>query len=125
LRDFTFNAKYFSTIESATIQDGRSADSVSAIRETKWKTGESQQHRLIELSDQHYRLAYELVGAEPQAENLATITTITLHRVTETNATLVEWAADFSADISGEALTFHHASFIENLKELRTNLLKA
>lgn len=76
LRDFTFNAKFISTIDSATILDGRSADSVGAIRESKWATGESQQHRLIELSDQNYRLAYELVAAEPAAENIATITTI-------------------------------------------------
>lgn len=76
LRDFTFNAKLISTIQSSEILDGRSADSVGAVRKSTWTTGETQQHRLIELSDQNYRLAYELVAAEPAAENLATITTI-------------------------------------------------
>ena len=122
VRDFTFNGKYFSTIESSIVLDGRSSDSVGATRETKWKSGEVQRHRLIELSDQNYRVTWELIDSEPASEVLATITTVSLYRVSETNETLVEWAGDFSADVSADLVHFHHNAFLENLKELRTGL---
>lgn len=76
LRDFTFPGKYFSTIQEAKMEDGVPPTTVGAIRTLVWKTGETRygytapafiitphfrKHRLIEVSDQHYRLVWELV----------------------------------------------------------------
>ena len=41
----------------------------------KWKSGESRRDRLIELSDQHYRIVWEIIDSEPISEVTAAITT--------------------------------------------------
>jgi hypothetical protein len=121
LRDFTFIGSTFHEIESSSIlEEGRPADSVGSTRVTKWKTGETRHHRLLELSDLHYRLAFELTFSDPPSEVTATITTISCYRVSENNHTLVEWSEDFSADITADAIKFYQQSFLENLKDVRT-----
>jgi len=122
LRDFTFPARYFATINEASIDDGLPPTAVGAVRTLVWKTGETRKHRLIELSDQHFRLVWELVEAEPATEVSAHITTLSLHRVTETNHTLVQWESDFSSDVKPDIITFETKSYLENLKEMRANL---
>jgi len=122
LRDFTFPGKYFSTIKSANIEENLPPTTVGAIRNLVWKTGEIRKHRLIELSDQHYRLVWELVEAEPATEVSAHITTLSLFRVTETNHTLVQWESDFSSDVKNDIIAFETKSYLENLKEVRQAL---
>jgi len=122
LRDFTFPGRYFSTIASCTIEDNLPPTAVGAVRTLVWKTGEKRSHRLIELSDQHFRLVWELVEAEPATEVSAHISTLSLYRVTETNQTLVQWESDFSSDVKGDIITFETKSYLENLKEVRAAL---
>jgi len=124
LRDFTFPARLISTIESAEIIDGRSGDSVGATRILKWKTGETRHQRLIELSDQYHYSTWELVAADPPTEAVGHISHLHLYRITETNQTLVEWSADFSADVKGDFVRFEQKAYLENLKEIRENLSK-
>ena len=77
IRDFTFIGRVITDIESSTIlEEGRPADSVGCTRVTKWKSGEARHHRLLELSDLHFRLAFELTFSDPPSEVTATITTI-------------------------------------------------
>ena len=124
LREFDFPRTLISPVKSVTILDGKGNDSVGAVREVEWTTGEKQQHRLIELSDQHYRTAWELIFAEPPAEHSGKITTVSLNRITETNETLVEWSSDFSADVSGDVIQFEGKAYLQNLIEVRTNLVQ-
>jgi len=122
LRDFTFPGRYFSTIDSCTIDDGLPPTTVGAIRTLIWKSGERRKHRLIELSDLHFRLVWELVEAEPATEVSAHISTLSLYRVTETNQTLVQWESDFSSDVKNDIILFETKSYLENLKEVRAGL---
>eukprot|EP01113_Clastostelium_recurvatum_P023551 TRINITY_DN280_c0_g1_i1.p1 TRINITY_DN280_c0_g1~~TRINITY_DN280_c0_g1_i1.p1 ORF type:complete len:168 (-),score=48.76 TRINITY_DN280_c0_g1_i1:87-536(-) len=124
LREFTFPSKLISTIESAEIEGGVSPVSLGATRVLKWKTGESRHQRLIELSDQHYRSAWELVAADPPTEVTGAITTLTLHRITENNHTLVRWETDFSSDVKNDIILFEQKSYLQNLKEIRESLGK-
>ena len=124
LREFDFPRTLIGPVSAVTILDGKGADSVGAVREVEWSTGEKQQHRLLELSDQHYRAAWELIFADPPAEQSGRINTLALYRVTETNETLVEWSGDFSADVSADAIQFERRAYLENLVEVRTNLVQ-
>merc|ERR1712063_230549 len=117
LRDFTFPAKLISTVSKTEIQDGKSCDSVGAVREVTWENGQVEHHRLIALDDQHYRSCWELIFAEPAAEVTAKIT-----RITETNETLVEWSGDFANDVTAELLKFEQTAYLEKLKEIRNGL---
>ena len=76
LRDFRFNGTYLSTIASVSLVEGSSGVELGAVRETKWETGEIRHHRLLEVSDLHYRAAWELVYANPPAEHASKITTL-------------------------------------------------
>eukprot|EP01114_Cavostelium_apophysatum_P016119 TRINITY_DN4533_c0_g1_i1.p1 TRINITY_DN4533_c0_g1~~TRINITY_DN4533_c0_g1_i1.p1 ORF type:complete len:167 (-),score=32.20 TRINITY_DN4533_c0_g1_i1:72-512(-) len=124
LRDFTFPGKLISTIESCTINENKSPDSVGAIRVTTWKSGEIRKDRLIALSDQYRNVTWELVEANHETESLAAITTIRLVRVTELNHTLVEWSCDYSADVSNDFVLFNQKAFLQNLVEMRGSLTK-
>jgi len=124
VRDFTFPSKLISTIESAEIEDGLPPTTVGAIRIVKWKTGETRKHRLLELSDQYHKVSWELIESDPPSEVTGSIQTLTLHRVTETNHTLVQWEGDFSSDVQGGLVLFEQKSYQTNLAEVRDALSK-
>eukprot|EP01111_Echinosteliopsis_oligospora_P014125 TRINITY_DN524_c0_g1_i1.p1 TRINITY_DN524_c0_g1~~TRINITY_DN524_c0_g1_i1.p1 ORF type:complete len:161 (+),score=31.60 TRINITY_DN524_c0_g1_i1:43-483(+) len=123
-RDFTFPGKHISTIASCTMEDNMPPTAVGAVRTLKWKTGESRKHRLLELSDQHYRIVWELIEADPPTEVSGSISTLSLYRVTETNQTLVQWESDFSSDVKNEVITFEQKSYAHNLEEIRNSISK-
>jgi len=50
--------------------------------------------------------------------------TITLTRITQTNGTLVSWARDFSADVTGQNICDAQEDFAHNLKELQAHFGK-
>jgi len=124
LRDFTFPGRLISTIESCVMEEHKSPESVGAVRVTKWKTGETRKDRLIALSDQYRNVTWELIEAHPETESLAAISTVRCIRITENNHTLVEWACDYSADVSNDFILFNQKAFLENLKEVRHSLSK-
>jgi hypothetical protein len=124
LRDFTFPARFISTIASCNLEENQSPFTVGAIRVMRWKTGESRKDRLIELSDQFRKLTWEMIESEPASESVAAITTIKLYRITEQNHTLVEWSCDYSADTPKDFVLFNQKAFMENLKEIRQALIK-
>jgi len=124
LREFSFPARFISTIASSDIEDSLPATCVGAVRVLKWKTGEMRKQRLIALSDQHYQAVWEIVEADPPSEVSGSITTLSLFRITESNHTLVQWESDFSADVKNEIIIFEQKSFLENLKEIRDALVK-
>ncbi len=54
----------------------------------------------------------------------AAITTISLHRITETKQTLVTWAADFAADVPSKVVVLEQKNFQQNLVDLRASFRK-
>jgi len=124
VRHFDFPARAFHEIEWGKIQDGMSAVTVGAVRVVKWKAGQVRHHRLVELSDIHHSVVWELIFSDPPAESAAAISTIRLHRITETNETLISWSAEFSADIPRDLVNVEQKFYLENLKDIRTALTK-
>eukprot|EP01094_Clydonella_sp_ATCC50884_P013435 TRINITY_DN23714_c0_g1_i1.p2 TRINITY_DN23714_c0_g1~~TRINITY_DN23714_c0_g1_i1.p2 ORF type:complete len:156 (+),score=57.18 TRINITY_DN23714_c0_g1_i1:29-469(+) len=123
LRDFTFPGQLLgSTIESCQMEEGKSGDTVGAVRTTTWKSGEKQSHRLLALSDLDYSTSWELLMSEQPSEVNAYIATLSCTRVTENNSTLVTWEIEFSADCTGDLISFHQKGLITNLAEMRTSL---
>eukprot|EP01116_Phalansterium_solitarium_P003742 TRINITY_DN1455_c1_g1_i1.p2 TRINITY_DN1455_c1_g1~~TRINITY_DN1455_c1_g1_i1.p2 ORF type:complete len:151 (-),score=39.24 TRINITY_DN1455_c1_g1_i1:169-621(-) len=124
LRSFNFPARLIPTIESCVIEDGKSPQTVGAVRVLKWKTGEVRKDTLIELSDQYRSMSWELIEAAPPSEAAAAITSLKCYRITETNGTLVEWSCDFSADIANKSafVPFHQKAFLQNLVDIRKSL---
>jgi len=123
LRDFTFPARLLhSVIASVHIEEGKSQFEVGAVRDIKWKSGESRKQRLIELSDQFRTIAWETIDADPPSETSAAITSIKLFRITETNGTLVQWSSDFAADVKGDFIKYEEKAYHETLAEIRRTL---
>jgi len=91
----------------------------------KWKGGEVRQHRLLELSDLYHFATWELVFSDPPSEAQGHITHLRCFRVSESNETLVEWSADFSADVKGDLILFEQKAYAQNLKDIREFLIKA
>jgi len=122
LRDFTFPARLFTTIDSATLEEGATPTSVGGVRVLRWKTGEIQKQRLLELSDLERRAVWETIHSEPEHEVSAVLTTLQAHRITENNATLVSWSAEYSADVKGDFIQFQQKAFAKNLEDIKHSL---
>ncbi|KAN0036719.1 hypothetical protein ACTFIV_002026 [Dictyostelium citrinum] len=119
LRNFDFPSKIFPVIESSVIEGDSTPTTVGAIRVLKWKTGETNKQRLLELSDLSHKIIYELIESEQTAEVTAYISTIKLIRITESNQTLLTWESEFSADVKKDLINFESKSVSLNLQDLQ------
>jgi len=119
IRSFTFPATLISTIESVEMLEGAAPTTVGASRKLKWKSGEIQTQRLLELSDIERRAVWETTESEPDHEVSAAISTLQAHRITENNSTLLTWTAEFSADVKGDFITFQQRALQENWGEIK------
>eukprot|EP01105_Mastigella_eilhardi_P014213 TRINITY_DN3237_c0_g1_i1.p4 TRINITY_DN3237_c0_g1~~TRINITY_DN3237_c0_g1_i1.p4 ORF type:complete len:149 (-),score=51.81 TRINITY_DN3237_c0_g1_i1:1063-1509(-) len=126
LREFTFPGTLLTStgIESCVMLDGAAATCVGATRQIKWKTGETRTHRLLGLSDQFYTMSWELVEASHATEITGCVSQLSLYRITEHEQTLVEWQADFSADVKPELIKFEQKAYQQNLIEIRNSFAK-
>ncbi|KNC51903.1 uncharacterized protein AMSG_08003 [Thecamonas trahens ATCC 50062] len=123
-RDFLFPGRLISTIEACELVEGDGATCVGAERVIRWKTGEERRHRLLELSDEHYSISWNLVGANHPTETMSVLSHIRCFPITEDNTTLVEWSSDFSADVSPSVLKFEQTAYAKSLAEMRRILVE-
>jgi hypothetical protein len=89
LRDFEKVPQKFAGVESVTLEGANSQ--VGATRKITWSNKQEVTQRLIELSDLHYRITWETIGANFATDSSAAISTVELTRITETKETLVSW----------------------------------
>jgi len=123
-RDFSAVPRHFPGVSDVGLVGEGGPHSVGITRVIKWKSGEEIRQQLIELSDQFKVISWETVGANFENDASATITTIRLFRITETKETLVEWSADFAADVSAKTVLIEQKNYLQNLKDLRSALSK-
>jgi len=122
LRDFTSPGKLFSSVASVEMEDKAAPTTVGAVRKLTFKAGGGRKQRLLELSDLHYRIVWEVVPYDQQevsSDVAASVTTVQLHRVTENNSTYVSWAADFSADAVGKFVVQEQEDYAHNLADIK------
>ncbi|KAH3759508.1 hypothetical protein Pelo_8679 [Pelomyxa schiedti] len=124
VRDFTFPRTLIQGIEVCEMADGAAPTTVGAMRNMRWVSGEARTHRLLGLSDQFYTVSWELVASEPHHEITGAISTLQLHRITETEQTLVEWSCDFSSDVTPDFIQFEKKAYLQNLLDMRTAVMR-
>jgi carbon monoxide dehydrogenase subunit G len=103
LRDFEGVAEYYDAVKSATIADGKTADTIGCERVALLEDGSTVRERLVGLSDSEYCASYSLL-----TQGLALtdyIATVRLRPVTDGNWTFIEWSSTYEvADADAEAV---------------------
>eukprot|EP01088_Endostelium_zonatum_P012313 TRINITY_DN264_c0_g1_i1.p1 TRINITY_DN264_c0_g1~~TRINITY_DN264_c0_g1_i1.p1 ORF type:complete len:155 (-),score=49.19 TRINITY_DN264_c0_g1_i1:87-530(-) len=123
LRRFDFPARLLGqVIKSVVLENGAADTQVGAVRVVEWKSGESKTQILLELSDIERKAAWETIASNPESEVSATITTISLKRVTDGNRTLLTWESEFSSDVKGDLIVFETKSYQQNLEDIKKSL---
>jgi hypothetical protein len=73
--------------------------------------------RVTEISESaNYRLSYEVIGAEPATHVTSIHNTITLQRVTESDATFLSWSTVFSNDANSNTILDNHLKKLDIFK---------
>jgi hypothetical protein len=80
------------------------AGEVGSLRRVTFKDGTLQVFHLLELSDLHHSVTYDIIESHPAITVMSAVHTISLKRVSHDNTTLIEWSSDFSNDVNQEVL---------------------
>ncbi|KAJ3049605.1 hypothetical protein HK097_009424 [Rhizophlyctis rosea] len=88
--------KFWSAVKEATVENGNPGE-VGSIRKITFKDGTVQKYQLVELSDLHKSVTYEIIESNPPVPILAAVHTIRVKKITHDNSTLVEWESDYSS----------------------------
>jgi len=108
------------TVATVRLDDATAAvDSVGTTRTVVYNDGTKQQIRLLELSDARTSITWELIASEPEHKAMSVVHTVRLRRVTNDNATFIEWKTDFSADATNEVIQDGRYKQKENFIALR------
>jgi len=102
--DFKF---LFAQVKSAKFDDNKArASTVGSIRTITYKDKDSTQQkiRLAELSDNDHHVTWELVTSQPEITYSGVTHTIRLRKVTQDDATFVEFTSDFAKDASYDVI---------------------
>jgi carbon monoxide dehydrogenase subunit G len=103
LRDFAGVAKYYDRVKSATVADGKTADTVGCERVALLEDGSTVRERLVALSDSEHCASYSLLTEGLGLTNY--IATVRLRPVTDGNWTFIEWSSTYEvADADAEAI---------------------
>eukprot|EP01123_Difflugia_compressa_P005921 TRINITY_DN18043_c0_g1_i1.p1 TRINITY_DN18043_c0_g1~~TRINITY_DN18043_c0_g1_i1.p1 ORF type:complete len:149 (+),score=25.73 TRINITY_DN18043_c0_g1_i1:44-490(+) len=127
LRNFTAPAILFkSTVKSVELEDNADPSKVGAVRLVRFVGDAVKRQQLLELSDLNYRIVWETSApvGEQIADVAATITTVQLYRITDTNQTYISWSADFSSDATGKFVIQEQADYAANLKDIKAYFSK-
>ena len=75
--------------------------------------------QLLEHSELVHTLVFDVVDASPALQCMSQLHAITLHRVTSTDETIVEWVTDFSSDVKAETIVDARYKRLEALDDMR------
>jgi len=95
---------YMPTVATSTIEGTHNGSEVGSVHVISYKDKTVQKLRLTELSDSKYCVSWDLVESLPAHHTSGASYTVRLRSVTAGNLTFVEWLADFSKDVSTEAM---------------------
>mmetsp|Transcript_25379 Transcript_25379/g.40715 ORF Transcript_25379/g.40715 Transcript_25379/m.40715 type:complete len:189 (+) Transcript_25379:108-674(+) len=91
------------SVESSGASDKKEADNaVGGLRIVQYKDNIKQTYKVLELSDIHHTITYDLIESSPSVSFSSAVYTISLKRITESNSTFICWTTDFSND-AGQA----------------------
>lgn len=95
------------------------ATSVGSLRRVEYKDKAEFVFRVVEVSDVHRRVSYELIHTDTTVNVTAVLHTIQLYDVTETSETLVNWTTEFSGDCDPHVYNDCKYKKLDAFKDLR------
>lgn len=113
-----FNFSWWDLVESVNFEGSGSAACVGSIATFKFKDGFSWTVQIVEFSSIKKFLTFEVIHASTPLPFSSAIHTISVTRVTSSNATFVEWVADFSNDASAAVMADSSFKRLEALADL-------
>ena len=125
VRDFNAYPIWVDGTGTSHIEDGKSGESVGAVRNVLYKDMRRRQ-RLLALSDVERAQSYEFAGDTPlPVQNFQA--TIRVTPIVDGDRAFVEWWANFDCEsaMREERVTFFREAFAGWLESLRRNLVKA
>jgi len=118
----SMNFAYNPNVASAQVEDAKSASEVGAIVKVSYKDKTVQRLKISEISDATHSVSWDMIESIPPIPFMSVAHTIKLRRVTENNATFIEWIADFSKDADNNAIADARFKQKENFGYLGTAL---
>jgi hypothetical protein len=108
---------------AAKLQSGASLASIGSTRIVTWADNDStwQLLDLLEVDDVNRRVSWEVIASEPSLACMAQIHTIFLARVTDTNATYIQWNTEFSNDATNQVVADSKWKKRDAFNDLRNN----
>jgi len=120
IRPLTFS--FNSHVRSTEVEDKKSASEVGSVVKVTYKDGTIQKLKVVELSDSTYAVSWELEESIPAVTVSGAHHTIRLRRVTDGNATFIEWTTDFAKDASQEVIQDQRCKQKENFTSMTAAL---
>ncbi len=108
LRNFDAVVEYYDRVESATIADGKSPDTVGCERIAVLQDGSSVREQLLGLSDADHSATYSLLTPGLGLEGYEA--TVRLLPITDRNHTFIEWSSTYEV-VGADPQAIHN--FIE------------
>ncbi|KAJ3037845.1 hypothetical protein HDV00_001260 [Rhizophlyctis rosea] len=96
--------KFWTAIKDASVENGNAGE-VGSFRKITFKDGTVQKYQIVELSDLHKSVTYEIIESDPPVPILAAVHTIRVKKITHDNSTLVEWESDYSSSDNTAGVT--------------------
>eukprot|EP00597_Dinobryon_sp_UTEXLB2267_P002487 CAMPEP_0170057890 /NCGR_PEP_ID=MMETSP0019_2-20121128/718_1 /TAXON_ID=98059 /ORGANISM="Dinobryon sp., Strain UTEXLB2267" /LENGTH=155 /DNA_ID=CAMNT_0010262693 /DNA_START=66 /DNA_END=533 /DNA_ORIENTATION=- len=96
--------KWWDIVLGTTLKSGNSPLELGANIEVKFKDGQSWLIHLLEISSVSKSITFEVVACEPPVAVTSILHSISLKKVTSSNATYIEWSTDFSNDATSEVV---------------------
>jgi len=93
-------------------------NTVGGVRRVQYKDGTVQRIKLIELSEAHYFLTYDVISSEPALTYSGATHTIKLRRVTEEPHTFVQFTSDYAKDAGADVIADSRFKKLEFFKAL-------
>ena len=101
IRDLKFNELWSDAVTSVEWLEGE-AGKIGSSFEINFKDESAWTYVLVELSDLHRLVTWELICADPPVSFSSSVNTIKVKRVTASDQTFVQWSTDFSSDVTAE-----------------------
>lgn len=118
LKTFEWSKHLPSHVKSTKFVSGN-AHEVGSVFDVEYVDGSVWQFRIVEISELHRSLSYELITANPSAPFSSMQNHIKLSKVTFDNTTFVEWSTDFSSDIDSHIVQDNKFKKMEYFKDLK------
>lgn len=93
---------------------------IGSLRRVVYKDGAEFVFRVVELSDIHHSISYELIETDSTVNVSGVMHTIQVSEITETAESFISWTTDFSGDCDQHVYTDAKFKKLEAFKDIRS-----